>query len=181
MDKETSNQENLSKQSGEKDLIIFRQSRDRLYLDLAIVALAFIGLCIMFYSSTFFNPIVLIILFFIIILVCITVYVSWYFTIFKITTIRVEYKSGLISKIEEEIALEDIQTVDTVQSLIGRLLNHGDIKIESAGNNIIILKNVHNAHNLAHQIATLSLNYNKSVEIDDDHVPFDKDIDKTYR
>ncbi len=164
----------IQDQSSEKDLIIFRQSRDRLFLDLAIVALSFVGLIILFASSAIFPTVFLLIVVIIGLMVGLTVFASWYFTIYKITTIRVEYKSGLISKMEEEICLEDIQTVDTVQSLLGRLLNHGDIKIESAGNNTIILKNVHNAHNLAHQIATLSLHYNKTVEVKDDDVPFDK-------
>jgi uncharacterized membrane protein YdbT with pleckstrin-like domain len=164
--------EETSHQLQEQDLITFRQSKDRLYLDLVIVFLSFIGLSIMFVLSGLFPPIVLVAIFIIALFVGGTIFLTWYFTIYKITSIRIEYKSGIISKVEEEICLEDIQTVDAIQSLLGRLLNHGDIKIEAAGNNVIILKNVHNAHNLAHQIATLSLRYNKDVELGEEAEPF---------
>jgi uncharacterized membrane protein YdbT with pleckstrin-like domain len=166
--------EEIVRQHNEKDLVIFRQSRDRLYLDLGIVLLSFIGLSIMFLVSALFPPIIILIIFAIAVFVGAVIYLTWYYTIYTITSIRIEYKSGIISKVEEEICLEDIQTVDAMQSLIGRLLNHGDIKIESAGNNIIVLKNVHNAHHLAHQIATLSLHYNKDVELKEDQTPFDQ-------
>ena len=153
----------------EKDLLIIRQSKKRLYLDMAIVILACIGLGVLFLFSPISHFTVFLGLLLLAVLICSAVFVNWYFTVYKVTTIRIEYSSGVILKLQEEMCLEDIQTVDDEHTLIGRILNFGDVKIESAANNIIVLKNVHNADNLAHQIANLSLHYNKEVEVKEEN------------
>lgn len=150
---------------GEHELKVFRQSRIRLYLDLFFVLIAFLFIGVLFVLSSFFQLAILFILIVIAALVSLAVFINWYFTVYVITSVRVEYRSGIISKVEEEICLEDIQTVDTQQDIIGRIFDHGDIKIEAAGLNTIILKNVHHAHRLAHEIANLSLEYNKKTPI----------------
>ena len=151
--------------SGEKILRRFRQSRIRLYMDLGFVLIAFVFLGIVFALSSLYNPIIIVILLFLAILLSGAVFTNWYFTVYIITSVRVEYQTGIIAKFEEEIALEDIQTVDTHQDIVGRIFDHGDISIESAGLNTIILKNVKHAHRLAHEIANLSLEYNKDVKL----------------
>lgn len=156
-------------QAGEKDLLIFRQSKKRLYLDMIVVILACMGLGVLFLFSPISHFIVFLGLLLLAVLISSAVFVNWYFTIYKITTIRIEYSSGVIVRLDEEMCLEDIQTVDDVHTLIGRILNFGDVKIESAANNTIVLKNVHNADNLAHQIANLSLHYNKEVEVKEEN------------
>jgi len=161
-------------QSGEKDLLIFRPSRRRLYIDVLIVILSCIGLVVLFALSPISHPTVFLGLLLLIILVGGTVFLNWHFTVYRITTIRIEYTSGIIWRLGEEMCLEDIQTVDATQSLIGRIFNFGDVVVESAANNVIILKNVHNPDNLAHQIANLSLHFNKEVEVREDRVRFGK-------
>jgi len=149
----------------EEDIRIFRQSRSRLYVDLLFVVLAFLGIGVLFSLSSLIQPYILTLIMVLILLaafVGFAAFLNWYFTVYKITTIRIEYKSGIISKVEEEICLEDIQTVDAIQSFIGRFLGHGDIKVEAAGQNIIILKNVRHAHKIAHEITNLSIKYNKN-------------------
>ena len=151
--------------TGEKQLKVFRQSRIRLYMDLGFVLIAFAFIGLLFGISGFINFLIVILLILLAFLVGLAVFVNWRSTVYYITSIRVEYQSGIIAKYEEEIALEDIQTVDTHQDIIGRIFDHGDILIESAGMNKIVLKNVRHAHRMAHEIATLSLEYNKDVKL----------------
>jgi len=161
------------KKPGEKELKIFRQSPIRLYIDLFFVVIAFCFIGVLFILSSFFQIILIAVLLVFAVLVAAAVYINWYFTVYTITSVRVEYQSGIIARFEEEIALEDIQTVDTHQDLIGRIFDHGDIMIEAAGNNTIILKNVHHAHHLAHEITNLSLQYNRNVKL---KLPRDKEV-----
>jgi uncharacterized membrane protein YdbT with pleckstrin-like domain len=154
------------RKTGERELKVFRQCKNRLYLDWVFVFLAVLLIGVLLGMSGFFQMGYLIAVLFVLML-CIgfAIYVNWYFTVYVITTVRIEYRSGIIARAEEEISLEDIQTIDTKQDLIGRIFKHGDIYIEAAGSNLIILKNVHHAERLAHEIATLSLEYNKDVRI----------------
>ncbi|MCX6809838.1 MAG: PH domain-containing protein [Candidatus Berkelbacteria bacterium] len=149
----------------EQDIRVFRQSRSRLYTDLLFVVFAFLGIGILFSLSTLVQPYIWFVILILVVLTALVgfgAFLNWYSTVYKITTIRIEYKSGIISKVEEEICLEDIQTVDAIQNFIGRFLGHGDIKVEAAGQNIIILKNVRHAHKIAHEITNLSIKYNKN-------------------
>lgn len=150
---------------GEKELRVFRQSPMRLCLDLSFIVLAFILIGVLLSLSVSFSIIEIFILLVVMAMVGFAAYLNWYFTIYIITSVRVEYQVGIIGRYEEEIALEDIQTVNTHQDIIGRIFAHGDILIESAGMKTIILKNVRHAHRIAHEIATLSLEYNQDVSV----------------
>jgi uncharacterized membrane protein YdbT with pleckstrin-like domain len=59
-------------------------------------------------------------------------YMQWVSTNFVVTTDRVIYRSGVLSKRGIEIPLDRINTVHFRQRLIERLLGQGDLRIESA-------------------------------------------------
>ncbi|MEE8599994.1 PH domain-containing protein [Euzebya tangerina] len=60
-------------------------------------------------------------------------YATWRTTHFVVTTDRVIYRSGIISKAGQNIPLERINNVAFSQTAIERLLRVGDLAIESAG------------------------------------------------
>ena len=60
-------------------------------------------------------------------------YLQWVSTNFTVTTDRVIYRSGVLSKSGIEIPLERINTVFFNQSLFERMIRAGDLTIESAG------------------------------------------------
>ena len=60
-------------------------------------------------------------------------YLQWRFTNFAITTSRVIYQQGLISKKGVEIPLERVNNVNFNQTIIERILGAGDLLIESGG------------------------------------------------
>ena len=60
-------------------------------------------------------------------------YASWATINFVVTTDRVIYRSGVVSKHGIEIPLERINTVFFHQSILERILGTGDLGIESAG------------------------------------------------
>lgn len=60
-------------------------------------------------------------------------YAVWVTTHFVVTTDRVIYRSGVISKAGQNIPLERINNVAFSQSVIERMLRVGDLVIESAG------------------------------------------------
>ncbi|HEY8525077.1 MAG TPA: PH domain-containing protein [Acidimicrobiales bacterium] len=60
-------------------------------------------------------------------------YAAWATTNFVVTTDRLIYRHGVISKHGIEIPLERVNTVFFSQSLFERLLRFGDLVIESAG------------------------------------------------
>jgi uncharacterized membrane protein YdbT with pleckstrin-like domain len=161
------------RKAGERELKVFRQCKNRLYLDLSFVFLGFAFIGVLLGATQLFQITYLILILIVFALIVgFAVYINWYFTTYIITTMRVEYRSGIISKMEEEISLDDIQSIDTKQDIVGRIFHYGDIYIEAAGANLIILKNVHQAHRLAHEIATLSLEYNKNVKFKKDEEVF---------
>ena len=60
-------------------------------------------------------------------------YVKWVTTNFVITTDRLIYRHGVLSKHGIEIPLERVNTVFFSQSILERLVGSGDLVIESAG------------------------------------------------
>lgn len=60
-------------------------------------------------------------------------YATWATTNFVITTDRLIYRHGVLSKHGIEIPLERVNTVFFSQSLLERILGSGDLVIESAG------------------------------------------------
>jgi len=60
-------------------------------------------------------------------------YLEWRMTYFVVTSRRVIYRSGVISKRGVEIPLERINNINFHQRLIDRMIGAGDLDIESAG------------------------------------------------
>ena len=60
-------------------------------------------------------------------------YVTWVTTNFVITTDRLIYRHGVLSKHGIEIPLERVNTVFFSQTILERMLGSGDLVIESAG------------------------------------------------
>ena len=60
-------------------------------------------------------------------------YVKWVTTNFVITTDRLIYRHGVLSKHGIEIPLERVNTVFFSQSIVERMVGSGDLVIESAG------------------------------------------------
>jgi membrane protein YdbS with pleckstrin-like domain len=60
-------------------------------------------------------------------------YMKWRNTFFVVTSRRVIYRSGVISKRGVEIPLERINNINFHQRLIDRMIGAGDLDIESAG------------------------------------------------
>lgn len=59
-----------------------------------------------------------------------------------ITTKRIVFKKGIIARKTNEIRLEAIKTVEVNQSIMGRILDYGDVKVTGRGNSIIEFKGV---------------------------------------
>jgi uncharacterized membrane protein YdbT with pleckstrin-like domain len=62
-------------------------------------------------------------------------YLRWMTTNFVLTTDRLVYRSGVLSKQGIEIPLERINTVFLAQTVFERILRSGDLVIESGGEN----------------------------------------------
>jgi uncharacterized membrane protein YdbT with pleckstrin-like domain len=60
-------------------------------------------------------------------------YFQWTMTYFVVTSRRVIYRSGVISKRGVEIPLERINNINFHQRIIDRIIGAGDLDIESAG------------------------------------------------
>jgi uncharacterized membrane protein YdbT with pleckstrin-like domain len=60
-------------------------------------------------------------------------YLKWNFTHFVITTDRVVFRSGVMSKRGAEIPLERVSNINFRQSIWERMIGAGDLEIESAG------------------------------------------------
>jgi uncharacterized membrane protein YdbT with pleckstrin-like domain len=50
-----------------------------------------------------------------------------------VTTMRVVHKTGFIKRRTFEMALDKVESVDVNQSILGRLLNYGDVTINGVG------------------------------------------------
>jgi uncharacterized membrane protein YdbT with pleckstrin-like domain len=60
-------------------------------------------------------------------------YLQWRMTYFVVTSRRVIYRTGVISKRGVEIPLERVNNINFHQRLIDRIIGAGDLDIESAG------------------------------------------------
>ncbi|HEX5616254.1 MAG TPA: PH domain-containing protein [Acidimicrobiia bacterium] len=60
-------------------------------------------------------------------------FLQWRFTYFVVTSERVIYRTGVLSRRGVEIPLERINNINFNQGILERLLGTGDLEIESAG------------------------------------------------
>jgi uncharacterized membrane protein YdbT with pleckstrin-like domain len=59
-----------------------------------------------------------------------------------VTTHRVVRKTGILSRVTEEIRLSAIETVDLYQSIWGRMLGFGDVRVTGRGETSMVLQRV---------------------------------------
>jgi uncharacterized membrane protein YdbT with pleckstrin-like domain len=59
-----------------------------------------------------------------------------------VTNMRVVHKSGFINRKTFEISLDKVESVDVNQSILGRLLNYGDVTIRGVGEGVETIKTI---------------------------------------
>jgi uncharacterized membrane protein YdbT with pleckstrin-like domain len=53
-----------------------------------------------------------------------------------VTNMRVVHKTGFIKRRTFEMSLDKVESVDVNQSILGRILNHGDVTVRGVGEGI---------------------------------------------
>jgi uncharacterized membrane protein YdbT with pleckstrin-like domain len=59
-----------------------------------------------------------------------------------VTNMRVVHKTGFIKRRTFEMALDKVESVDVNQSILGRILNYGDVTIQGVGEGKEIIKTI---------------------------------------
>jgi uncharacterized membrane protein YdbT with pleckstrin-like domain len=59
-----------------------------------------------------------------------------------VTNIRVVHKTGFIWRRTFEMALDKVESVDVDQSILGRLLNYGNVTIQGVGEGREVIKTI---------------------------------------
>ena len=59
-----------------------------------------------------------------------------------VTNLRVVHKTGFIKRRTFEMALDKVESVDVDQSILGRILNYGDVTIRGVGEGIETIKTI---------------------------------------
>ena len=67
-----------------------------------------------------------------------------FFTEYGLTTKRVIFKSGIISRNTEEMRLSKIETVEVKQGIIGRIFGYGNVIVTGTGRSSVVLNYVSN-------------------------------------
>ena len=144
---------------GEQTLWTMRQSTFVLMRDM-LAPLLGLGLIVLLLSLIgFANVWAFVAILILIILIDAAIFISWQMTVYRLTTKRIESRSGVFSVSREEIYLEDVQSVDTKKNFLGIMFNFGDVIVEAAGHNTVSLNKVSNMKAVADQIADLSLQH----------------------
>ena len=73
-----------------------------------------------------------------------------------LTNKRVVFKKGFISRQTEEMRLSSIETVEIDQTVLGRLLGYGDIKITGRGTSDVVFKNLDDPLEVKRRIESIS-------------------------
>jgi uncharacterized membrane protein YdbT with pleckstrin-like domain len=72
-----------------------------------------------------------------------------------ITNKRIVYKSGIIARDTDEIRLSAVETVDVQQSVLGRLLGYGTVKVTGKGDSRIIFQDIEEPLNIKRDISSV--------------------------
>ena len=59
-----------------------------------------------------------------------------------VTNLRVVHKTGFIKRRTFEMALDKVESVDVNQTILGRILNYGDVTIRGVGEGIETIKTI---------------------------------------
>ena len=66
----------------------------------------------------------------------------WWTTEIAVTNRRVIYKTGFIRRKTTEMNLEKVESVDVDQSVLGRILDYGDVMLRGTGSGLAPIRNV---------------------------------------
>ena len=66
----------------------------------------------------------------------------WWTTEIAVTDRRVIYKTGFISRKTTEMHMDKIESVDVDQSVLGRILDYGDVVMRGTGSGLAPIRNV---------------------------------------
>jgi uncharacterized membrane protein YdbT with pleckstrin-like domain len=58
---------------------------------------------------------------------------TWWTTEIAVTNLRIIYKAGFISRSTVEMHMDKVESVDVEQSILGRLLDYGDVTVRGTG------------------------------------------------
>jgi len=73
-----------------------------------------------------------------------------------VTNKRVISKTGIISRKSEEMKLTSIETVEIDQSILGRILGYGNIKVSGRGSSDVLFRNVDDPMGVKRAIESVS-------------------------
>jgi uncharacterized membrane protein YdbT with pleckstrin-like domain len=59
-----------------------------------------------------------------------------------VTNLRVVHKTGFIKRRTFEMSLDKVESVDVYQSILGRVLNYGDVKVRGVGEGAETIKTI---------------------------------------
>ncbi|MEO6841444.1 MAG: PH domain-containing protein [Bradyrhizobium sp.] len=59
-----------------------------------------------------------------------------------VTNLRVVHKTGFIKRRTFEMSLDKVESVDVYQSILGRILNYGDVKVRGVGEGAETIKTI---------------------------------------
>jgi uncharacterized membrane protein YdbT with pleckstrin-like domain len=90
--------------------------------------------------------------FWVAVILAITAYLDYSTAHLFVTNKRVILKDGYVRKISKEVLLDKIQGIDIDQSIMGRVLNYGALRIKGIGINDITMKNVREPFNFRRQV-----------------------------
>ena len=67
---------------------------------------------------------------------------QWWITEIAVTNRRIIYKKGLIRRQTNEMNMDKVESVQIDQSILGRMLNYGDITVRGTGTGLEPLKDI---------------------------------------
>jgi uncharacterized membrane protein YdbT with pleckstrin-like domain len=67
---------------------------------------------------------------------------DWWTTEIAVTGRRVIYKTGFISRKTTEMHMDKVESVDVDQSVLGRILDYGNVMVRGTGSGLSPIKNV---------------------------------------
>ncbi|PHO12561.1 hypothetical protein CPG38_06855 [Malaciobacter marinus] len=73
-----------------------------------------------------------------------------------VTNKRVVFKTGLISRKTEEMRLNKIETIEINQSVLGRILGYGSVKVTGTGISNLLFKGIDDPINVKKTIESIS-------------------------
>jgi len=67
---------------------------------------------------------------------------QWWITEIAVTNRRIIYKKGLIRRQTNEMNMDKVESVQIVQSILGRMLDYGDVKLLGTGEGFETLRTI---------------------------------------